>query len=91
MNQLSEWNRTLETRVQEQVAQLERLERLKRFFSPDLAELIVTGGAEDPLRSHCRQISVVFIDLRRFTAFAETNEPEGVMDVLWKYHPELVL
>lgn len=89
MGQLSEWNKTLETRVQEQVAQLERLERLKRFFSPHLAELIVTGGAEDPLKSHRRQISVVFIDLRGFTAFAETNEPEEVMDVLWEYHAEL--
>ena len=89
MNQISEWNKTLETRVQEQVAQLERLERLKRFFSPHLAELIVTGGAEDPLKSHRRQISVVFIDLRGFTAFAETNEPEEVMDVLWEYHAEL--
>src|SRR5207302_7383809 len=49
--QLTEWNRTLEQRVEEQVAQLERLGRLKRFFSPHLAELIVTGGAEDPLRS----------------------------------------
>jgi class 3 adenylate cyclase len=89
MGQLSEWNKTLETRVQEQVAQLERLERLKRFFSPHLAELIVTGGAEDPLKSHRRQISVVFVDLRGFTAFAETNEPEEVMDVLWEYHAEL--
>jgi len=89
MTQLSEWNRTLETRVQEQVKQLERLERLKRFFSPHLAELIVTGGAEDPLKSHRRQISVVFIDLRGFTAFAETNEPEEVMDVLWEYHAEV--
>ena len=89
MGQLSEWNRTLETRVQEQVAQLERLERLKRFFSPHLTELIVTGGAEDPLKSHRRQISVVFVDLRGFTAFAESNEPEEVMDVLWEYHAEL--
>lgn len=89
MSQLSEWNKTLETRVQEQVRQLERLERLKRFFSPHLAELIVTGGAEDPLKSHRRHISVVFIDLRGFTAFAETNEPEEVIDVLWEYHAEV--
>ena len=89
LDQLSEWNKTLETRVQEQVKQLERLERLKRFFSPHLAELIVKGGAEDPLKSHRRQISVVFIDLRGFTAFAETNEPEEVMDVLWEFHAEL--
>src|SRR5215475_1893317 len=89
MSQLSEWNKTLETRVQEQLRQLDRLERLKRFFSPHLAELIVTGGAEDPLKSHRRQITVVFIDLRGFTTFAETNEPEEVMGVLWEYHAEL--
>ncbi len=89
MGQLSEWNKTLEARVQEKAAQLERLERLKRFFSPQLAELIVTGGAEDPLKSHRRQISVVFIDLRGFTAFAETNEPEEVMDVLAEFHAEV--
>lgn len=87
--QLSEWNKTLETRVQEQVLQLERLERLKRFFSPHLAELIVTGDAEDPLKTHRSQISVVFIDLRGFTAFAETAEPEEVIDMLWEYHGEM--
>ena len=89
MSQLSEWNKVLESRVQKQVAQLERLERLKRFFSPHLAELIVTGETEDPLKTHRREISVVFLDLRGFTAFAETNEPEEVMDVLWEYHAEL--
>lgn len=82
-------NRTLEQRVQEQVAQLERLGRLKRFFSPALAEAIVTGGAEDPLRSHRREITVVFVDLRGFTAFAETAEPEEVMGVLHEYHAEM--
>ncbi|MGH7393546.1 MAG: response regulator, partial [Candidatus Rokuibacteriota bacterium] len=56
-------NRTLEGRVAEQVAQLERLGRLKRFFSPQLAEAIVSGGAEDPLRSHRREVTVVFLDL----------------------------
>ncbi len=84
--QLAEWNRTLEERVQEQVAQLERLGRLKRFFSPQLAELIVAGGAEDPLRSHRREVTVVFLDLRGYTAFAETAEPEEVMGVLREYH-----
>ena len=78
--------RSLEQRVQEQVAQLERLGRLKRFFSPQLAELIVAGGAEDPLRTHRREITVVFLDLRGFTAFAETAEPEEVMGMLREYH-----
>lgn len=87
--QLSEWNKTLEQRVQEQVAQLERLGRLKRFFSPQLAELIVSGGAEDPLKTHRREITVVFLDLRGFTSFAETSEPEEVMGVLREYHTEM--
>ena len=88
-DELAELNRTLEERVQSQVAQLERLGRLKRFFSPQLAEAIVTGGAEDPLKSHRRDITVVFLDLRGFTAFAETSEPEEVMAVLRQYHAEM--
>jgi class 3 adenylate cyclase len=85
-DQLTDLNRTLEARVTEQVAQLERLSRLKRFFSPALAEAIVGGGADDPLKSHRREIVVVFLDLRGFTAFAETAEPEEVMGVLREYH-----
>ena len=72
--------------MQEQVSELDRVGRLKRFFSPQLAELIVSGGAEDPLRSHRREVTVVFLDLRGFTAFAETSEPEEVMSVLREYH-----
>jgi class 3 adenylate cyclase len=87
--QLSEWNKTLEHRVQEQVTQVERLGRLKRFFSPQVAELIVAGGAEDPLKSHRREITVIFLDLRGFTPFAETAEPEEVMGVLHEYHSEM--
>ncbi len=87
--ELAELNRTLEQRVQEQVTQIERLGRLKRFFSPQLAELIVGGGAEDPLKTHRREVTVVFLDLRGFTAFAETAEPEEVMGVLRQYHAEM--
>ena len=87
--QLAEWNKGLEQRVQEQVGQLDRLGRLKRFFSPQLAELIVAGDAEDPLKSHRREVTVVFVDLRGFTAFAETSEPEEVMGVLREYHGEM--
>ncbi len=68
---------------------VERLSRLKRFFSPQLAEAIVTGGADDPLRTHRREVTVVFLDLRGFTAFAETSEPEEVMGVLREYHAEM--
>ena len=87
--ELSEWNKSLEHRVHEQVEQLKRLERLKRFFSPQLAELIVAGGAEDPLKTHRREVTVVFLDLRGFTAFAESSEPEEVMGVLREYHREM--
>jgi class 3 adenylate cyclase len=87
--ELARLNATLERRVAEQVAQLERLGRLKRFFSPQLADLIVTGGAEDPLKTHRREITVVFVDLRGFTAFAETAEPEEIMSVLGEYHAEM--
>jgi adenylate cyclase len=87
--ELAGFNRTLEQRVQEQVTQLGRLGRLKRFFSPQLAELIVAGGADDPLKTHRREVIVVFLDLRGFTAFAETAEPEEVMAVLRDYHAEM--
>ena len=84
--QLAEWNVKLETRINEQLNQLENLSRLKRFFSPQLAEAILTGGADDPLQSHRREVTVVFLDLRNFTAFAETSEPEEVMGVLREFH-----
>ncbi len=83
---LAQWNLTLEARVADGVAQVERMGRLKRFFSPALAEAIVGGGADDPLKSHRREIAVVFLDLRGFTAFTETADPEEVMGVLREYH-----
>ncbi|MET1084317.1 MAG: response regulator, partial [Burkholderiales bacterium] len=92
--ELERWNATLEQRVKQQLAELERISRLKRFFSPQLAEVIVQGGADDPLQSHRREVTVVFVDLRGFTAFAEAAEPEEVMSVLREYHArmgELVL
>jgi len=85
-SELAELNRTLERRVDDGVRQLEKVSRLKRFFSPQLAELIVAGGAEDPLKSHRREITVVFLDLRGFTSFTENAEPEDVMGVLGEYH-----
>ena len=72
-DELVEWNKTLERRVEEKVVEVERLGRLKRFFSPQLTELIVAGGADDPLKTHRREVTVVFLDLRGFTAFAETS------------------
>ena len=93
-DELADWARTLEQRVEDKVAEVERLGRLKRFFSPQLAELILAGGADDPLKTHRREVTVVFLDLRGFTAFAETAEPEEVMGVLREYHAamgELIL
>jgi adenylate cyclase len=85
-DEVKQWNASLERRVAEQVAEIERIGRLRRFFSPQLAELIVSGGADDPLKSHRREITVVYVDMRGFTAFAESAEPEEVMSVLREYH-----
>ena len=85
-DQLAQWNRDLEQRVADGVEQLAKVGRLKRFFSPQLANAIVAGGTDDPLKSHRREITVVFLDLRGFTAFTETAEPEEVMGVLGEYH-----
>ena len=84
--QLAEWNRKLEQRVAEQVNELERFGRLKRFFSPQLAELIVAKGGDEMLECQRREISVVFCDLRGFTAFSEAAEPEKVMEALGEYY-----
>jgi class 3 adenylate cyclase len=87
--ELAEWNRTLKERVDAQVDELERLGRLRRFLSPQLADVIVTSDDESMLKSHRREITVVFCDLRGFTAFSETAEPEEVMAVLGEFHTEL--
>jgi len=84
--QLAEWNRKLEQRVQEQLAQLDRLGKLKRFFAPQLAEAIINGGGEDLLKTHRREVVVAFLDMRGFTAFTDRSEPEEVMSVLAEYH-----
>lgn len=87
--ELANWNRTLEQRVADGVAEVAKLGRMKRFFSPQVSELILRGGNDDPMKSHRREITVVFLDLRGFTAFAETAEPEEVMGVLHEYHGEM--
>ena len=81
-------------RAQEAAEQANRskgifLDKLKGFFSSHLADLIMAGGAEDPLKSHRREVTVVFVDLRGFTPFSETSEPEEVMGVLNEYHTEM--
>ncbi len=87
--ELAQWSATLEERVAKQVAELEGLSRLKRFFSPKLAELILEGGADDPLKSRRREIAVVMCDLRGFTAYAESTEPEELMRTLGAFHAEM--
>ena len=86
--QLAQWNRTLEQRVADQVGELERAARLKRFLAPQVAD-VVASGDERALASHRRDVSVVFCDLRGFTAFSETAEPEEVITTLRDYHASL--
>jgi adenylate cyclase len=82
--ELAEWNRTLEGRVRDQVEEIERVGRLRRFLSPQIAELVLSQEAL--LQPHRREISVVFCDLRGFTTFSETAEPEESLAVLRDYH-----
>ena len=84
--ELLEWNRKLEARVDEQVEHIDRISRLKRFLSPQVVEMVTTSGDESFLESHRREITVVFCDLRGFTHFAETVEPEELSAVLADYH-----
>ena len=86
---LAAWNRTLEERVAQQLSEIERVSRLKRFLSPQVTQLILSSGDDRVLESHRRAITVLFCDLRGFTAFSETAEPEEVMSVLREYHAVL--
>src|SRR5499433_1575389 len=83
---LASWNRMLEQRVSEQLSEIDRMSRLRRFLLPQVAELILSSGDDRILESHRRAITVLFCDLRGFTAFSETTEPEEVMAVLREYH-----
>ena len=87
--ELELWNKDLEARVQAQLGEIERMGTLKRFLAPQLAEMIVSSGDERILEIHRRDIVVVFCDLRGFTAFAVTAEPEEVLDLLNEYHAAL--
>ena len=87
--ELADLNRDLEQRVADQLGEIERMSRLKRFLAPQIAQLVLTAGDEKVLESHRRDVTIVFCDLRGFTAFAETAEPEEVMTVLREYHDGL--
>ena len=84
--QLRSWNRDLEERVRQQVAEVERHSRLKRFLSPQVADILLSSDTESLLKSHRREITVVFLDLRGFTSFTETADPEEVVRVINEYH-----
>jgi adenylate cyclase len=79
-------NQQLEQRVADQVGEIERMSRLRRFLPPQVADLIVASGAERQLESHRREITALFCDLRGFTGFSESSDPEDVMTVLRQYH-----
>jgi adenylate cyclase len=85
---LQEWNRSLAETVKKQVADLERMARLKRYLSPQIAETIL-GAENDLFKTHRSEITIVFLDLRGFTAFSDSAEPEEVMDFLRHYHGEM--
>jgi adenylate cyclase len=87
--ELAQWNAELEARVKTQLDELQRVNRLRRFLSPQVADLVINSGDDSFLGSHRREIVVVFCDLRGFTAFAESSEPEEVMTVLAEYHAAL--
>lgn len=84
--QLAEWNRSLEQRVAEQLTEIERVGRLRRYLAPQIADLVLASGDAHVLETRRREITVAFCDLRGFTAFAETAEPEEVTTVLREYH-----
>jgi adenylate cyclase len=89
-DKLSSWNRLLEERVAEQLAQVERIGRLQQFLAPQVAQMIASSNAPDsPLESHRREVTALFCDLRGFTAFTEASEPEEVMAFLREYHESL--
>jgi PAS domain S-box-containing protein len=87
--ELAAWNATLETRVSEQVSQIGRYSRLTRFLSPKVSDLIMSGDSDEPFKARRSEVTVVYVDLRGFTGFTETAEPEEVMSVLRQYHSEL--
>ena len=85
-HELVKLNQQLEHRVADQVGEIERMGRLRRFLPPQVADLIVASGTEKQLESHRREITALFCDLRGFTGFSETSDPEDVMALLRDYH-----
>ena len=86
LNELTKLNQQLEQRVANQVTEIERMGRLRRFLPPQVADLIIASGTENQLESHRREITALFCDLRGFTGFSESADPEDVMALLLEYH-----
>ena len=86
LNDLNKLNQQLEQRVADQVSEIERMGKLRRFLPPQVADLIVSSGTEKQLESHRREITALFCDLRGFTGFSESSDPEDVMALLREYH-----
>jgi class 3 adenylate cyclase/GAF domain-containing protein len=86
LNELNKLNQQLEQKVSDQVGEIERMARLRRFLPPQVADLIVASGTEKRLESHRREITALFCDLRGFTGFSEKSDPEDVMSLLREYH-----
>ena len=86
---LEEWNRTLAEKVTQQVVEMERMSRLKRYLSPQIAETVLESEDDSLFKSHRREITVVFLDLRNFTTFSDSAEPEEVIELLRTYHAEM--
>jgi len=87
--ELATWNKTLEQRVADQLGEIERMGKLRRFLSPQVADLIVSLGMEEQLQSHRREVTALFCDLRGFTGFSETSDPEDVVSLLRGYHAKI--
>src|SRR5262249_45494196 len=86
LKDLDALNRQLEQRVANQVGEIERMGRLRRFLPPQVVDLIVASGTEKQLESHRREITALFCDLRGYTGFSESSDPEDVMALLHDYH-----
>jgi class 3 adenylate cyclase len=86
---LEEWNQTLEDKVRQQLNEIERMGRIKRYLSPQIAETVLKEEGEDLFKTHRREVTVVFLDLRGFTNFSDSAEPEEVIEFLRGYHAEM--
>ncbi len=86
---LDEWTRSLLDKIRGQVDPIDRVTRLLRYFSPQIAKAVLDSDNERLFETHWREITVVFLDLRGFTSFSDSAEPEDVVGLLRSYHAEM--